>query len=104
MNMRFLDVLGDELAVVWDDGHESYYPLPDLRKNCPCAVCAGEPDLFGRIAKPPETPLSPASFEAMGVERVGNYGLLVRWADGHSFGIWTLDRLRAACPCERCRS
>ncbi|MGH9457518.1 MAG: DUF971 domain-containing protein [Thermoanaerobaculia bacterium] len=104
MNLQFLEVLGNELAVVWDDGHESYYPLGELRRNCPCAVCAGEPDLFGRVARPPKAPLSPAAFEAHGVERVGNYGLVVRWGDGHSFGIWTLDRLRAACPCQDCRS
>ncbi len=36
-------------VVVWDDGHESYYPLEDLRRACPCAVCSGEPDLFGRM-------------------------------------------------------
>lgn len=102
MNPTFLQVLGSELAVVWIDGHESFYRLEDLRKQCPCAVCSGEPDLFGRIGKGPAPALSPRSFEVTSVERVGNYGIQLNWADGHSFGIWTLERLREACPCVLC--
>ncbi len=102
MNPTFLQVLGNELAVVWADGHESFYRLEDLRKQCPCAVCSGEPDLFGRIGKGPTPTLSPRSFEITSVERVGNYGVQMNWADGHVFGIWTLERLRDACPCPAC--
>lgn len=102
MNPTFLEVLGTELAVVWSDGHESFYALDELRKRCPCAVCAGEADLFGRLAKGPAQSLSPRSFQISSVERVGNYGVQMNWADGHSFGIWTLDRLRDACPCQAC--
>lgn len=102
MSLQFLDILGSELAVVWTDGHESYYPLENLRRNCPCAVCAGEPDLFGRTARGPAPQYSPSSFDLAGVERVGHYGISLRWADGHAFGIWTLDRLREACPCPDC--
>ena len=39
-------VLGDLFVVVWSDGHESYYPLEELRRACPCAGCSGEPDLY----------------------------------------------------------
>jgi hypothetical protein len=28
-------ILGDLLVVVWSDGHESYYPLEQLRRGCP---------------------------------------------------------------------
>ena len=102
MNPTFLEILGTELAVVWSDGHESFYSLEELRRRCPCAVCAGEPDLFGRIGKGPAQTLSPRSFQAASVEKVGNYGVQLNWADGHTFGIWTLDRLRDACPCPAC--
>ena len=102
MNPTFLEVMGTELAVVWSDGHESFYSLEELRRRCPCAVCSGEPDLFGRLAKGPGQTLSPRSFQATSVERVGNYGVQLNWADGHTFGIWTLDRLREACPCPAC--
>lgn len=103
MQIQFLDVLGSELAVVWDDGHESYYPLEALRRHCPCAHCAGEPDLFGRLARGPEPVYGDRSFQLGEVARVGNYGIQPRWADGHDFGIWTMERLREVCPCSACR-
>lgn len=96
---KFYEVIGQELAVVWSDGHESYYPLESLRRSCPCAGCSGEPDLFGRIAKGPDTPYQPSSFEVASIERTGNYGMQINWADGHIWGIWTFDRLRDQCPC-----
>jgi DUF971 family protein len=34
---------------------------------------------------------------------VGAYGLRIDWSDGHDTGIYTFDRLRAACPCQTCR-
>ncbi len=96
---KFHEVIGNELVVVWSDGHESYYALETLRRQCPCAVCSGEPDLFGRIQRGPEQELTPRSFELLSVERSGNYGLQLNWADGHAWGIWTFENLRRACPC-----
>ena len=90
-------VVGEFFVVVWDDGHESYYPLEDLRRACPCAVCSGEPDLFGRISGGLPQRYTPASFVLQSVEVVGNYALQPTWADGHSYGIWTHERLRAFC-------
>ena len=42
--------IGDELAVAWSDGAESFLKLEMLRRACPCAACGGEPDVLGRIA------------------------------------------------------
>ncbi len=95
-------MLGDLLVVVWDDGHESYYPLESLRRACPCASCSGEPDLFGRMAMGPKPRYIAASFQLASVTQVGNYALQPNWSDGHTYGIWTFDRLRAACPCAEC--
>lgn len=95
-------LLGDLLVVVWDDGHESYYPLEDLRRACPCAACSGEPDLFGRMSKGPAPRYTPASFQLASVIPVGNYALQPNWGDDHTYGIWTYERLRAACKCEAC--
>ena len=89
--------LGDLFVVVWDDGHESYYPLEELRRACPCAACSGEPDLFGRMAGGLPQRYTPASFTLHSVERVGNYAIQPNWADGHAYGIWTYERLRAFC-------
>ena len=38
------------------------------------------------------------------VEAVGGYGITVEWEDGHHYGIYTWEYLRALCPCEPCRS
>ena len=95
-------VVGDLLAVVWDDGHESYYPLEALRRACPCAGCSGEPDLFGRMSAGPPPRYTPASFQVQSVIPVGNYALQPNWADGHSYGIWTYDSLRTFCGCGEC--
>jgi DUF971 family protein len=95
-------ILGSLLVVVWDDGHESYYPLEDLRRACPCATCSGEPDLFGRMAFGPKPQYSLKSFQLDSVERVGNYALQPNWSDGHTYGLWPHDKLRAFCRCEEC--
>lgn len=104
MRPEMLQVVGTELAVVWDDGHESYYPLESLRRACPCAYCSGEPDLFGRISRGRVEQLSPAAFVLRDVEVIGNYGVQPNWNDGHTFGIWTYDALRSLCSCDRCVS
>lgn len=97
-------VVGNSLVVVWQDGHESYYLLEQLRRECPCANCAGEPDLFGRIARGAPQRYAPESFQLRQIEAVGNYALLPKWADGHDWGIWTFERLRAMCDCEECKA
>jgi DUF971 family protein len=32
------------LRIIWDDGHQSDYPLAILRSYCPCSVCGGRGD------------------------------------------------------------
>jgi DUF971 family protein len=103
MRAKTVQVLGSLLVVVWDDGHESYYPLEELRRACPCAACSGEPDLFGRMAGGGPQRYGPRSFELNEVEWIGNYALQPNWADGHTYGIWTFERLREVCPCDVCR-
>src|SRR5438045_4396621 len=80
--------IGDELAVVWNDGTESYFNLELLRRACPCAACGGEPDVLGNIARP-HVSYTEKSFQLTGFEIVGGYALQTRWADGHSNGIYS---------------
>jgi DUF971 family protein len=84
-----------ELGIVWDDAHESYYPGHCLRCVCGCAQCVDENT--GR--KMLEDNRVPADVHALEVLPVGNYGLSIRWSDGHETGIYDFDRLRRICPC-----
>jgi DUF971 family protein len=101
-SVRQAMVVGDEVVVVWGDGHESYYPGAPLRKACSCAVCKGEQHLFGRSTLPTLKAMKPEAFSPVSVRLVGNYGLQVTWGDGHDHGIYMLADLRAACPCAEC--
>jgi DUF971 family protein len=51
----------------------------------------------------PKPRYTPSSFQLDNVTTVGNYALQPNWADGHNYGMWTYDRLRATCPCDECR-
>ncbi|MEP6937390.1 MAG: DUF971 domain-containing protein [Chthoniobacterales bacterium] len=88
-----VQLIGDELAIQWSDGNESYLPLPFLRRACPCAACGGEPDVLGNIERPNVT-YTPHSFQLSGWQLVGGYALQPRWLDGHSTGIYSFQYLR----------
>lgn len=91
---KTVEPIGDELAIVWSDGAESYLKLSDMRRLCPCAECSGERDLLGRLAKPPARPLTTESFKVRGASPVGGYALQVFWGDGHSDGLYVYTKLR----------
>lgn len=99
---QILQPIGTDLVVVWGDGHESYYAFRWLRDHCPCASCSGEPDLFGRLSFGMPQEKSANAYQLASLERVGQYGVQLNWQDGHTWGIWTFDRLRSACSCAEC--
>ncbi len=101
--MRPADVqqIGEELAIKWEDGSESFIPLERLRRACPCAECKGEMDVMGNLYKGPERPLTPAAFRLVRLERVGTYALQPVWGDGHATGIYSFEYLRRAAEGER---
>ena len=96
--MRPVDVqtIGEELALKWEDGSESFISLERLRRACPCAGCQGERDVMGNLYRGPERPLSPAAFQLVRLERGGTYAVQPVWGDGHATGIYSFDYLRAA--------
>ena len=97
--MRPLDiqVIGEELAIRWDDGTESFIPLVKLRQACPCASCKGEVDILGNLHKGPQQMLSSESTRLLRLTPVGGYALQPVWADGHSSGLYPYDQLAALC-------
>jgi DUF971 family protein len=85
--------IGDELAIAWNDGKESFFNLETLRRVCPCAACGGEPDVLGNISRP-RVSYTEKSFQLAGFDLVGGYALQPRWADGHGSGIYSFTYLR----------
>jgi len=89
----------NRLLIMWDDGHQSRYAPFELRLACPCAQCVDE--LTGQRVIRPEH-VAP-DIRPQEMRPVGRYGVSFQWSDGHGTGIYTFERLRELCQCERCR-
>ncbi|MBN1666118.1 MAG: DUF971 domain-containing protein [Anaerolineales bacterium] len=90
----------------WKDGHTSVYHFSLLRYACPCAECRGGHDNMTGVPDPevfdlPEEDSPRTRLEK--IEAVGAYAITIEWQDGHHFGIYNWDYLRALCPCPYCR-
>ena len=96
--MKPLDIqqVGNELAVKWENGEESFIRLENLRRACPCAGCKGEMDIMGNLYKNPDQPLTGKAFELVKFFTVGGYAIQPVWADGHNTGIYSFDYLHRA--------
>ena len=84
-----------EVAIKWCDGKESFINLILLRKACPCAWCSGEKDVFGNVYKGQKKTLPSHAYIINSYEEVGLYGLRLFWKDGHSDGIYTVEKMKA---------
>jgi DUF971 family protein len=88
-----IDIIGEELAIAWNDGQESFFKLEHLRRGCPCAVCQGEADVLGSVERPERT-FQENSFRLQTLRSVGGYALQPLWQDGHSTGLFSFSYLR----------
>lgn len=93
LELRNAQLIGNELALAWNDETESYFALEFLRRACPCAACGGEPDVLGNISRP-QVNYTDQSFQLVSFDLVGGYAVQPRWADGHSSGIYSFTYLR----------
>lgn len=86
------------LGISWSDGHESMYDTTYLRDQCTCANCmdewTGERKIIPGMLPKTVTPIT--------IDSVGQYGLMIKWSDGHSTGIYTFENLRKLCQCVDC--
>ncbi len=88
------EIVNDFLLVSFDDDTEAIIGLQILRDNCPCALCAGETDVFGNVYKGPPQKTTDSSYQVHSIEAVGYYGLRPRWKDGHNSGIFTAELIQ----------
>ena len=65
-----IQVIGDQLAIKWDDGSETFLGLEKMRRHCPCASCAGETDIMGNVYKGPDRALGPDAFRLVRLEAI----------------------------------
>ena len=78
------------LAVRWNDGAESSYPVRLLRTSCPCAVCVNE----WTGEKLLDDSRVPKDVKPLKLYSVGRYAMGVHWSDGHKTGIYSYEYLR----------
>ncbi len=89
-----MQLIGDTLAIAWDDGAETYLSCELLRRRCPCAACGGERDVLGREYKGPPITYKPESFQIAQFQSVGDYAVNFVWKDGHNSGIYPYPFLK----------
>lgn len=88
-----LQLIGQEVAIVWDDGQESYLTFEKLRAASPSASNQGEQDILGNRYGG-DGPKQFAGVTVIGWERVGNYAIRFDFSDGHRTGLYSFDYLR----------
>jgi DUF971 family protein len=88
-----IQMVGDEIAIVWSDGGESFLRQDLLRRASPSAETQGERDVFGNQYGG-QGKASHADVRVLGWEQIGNYALRFDFSDGHRTGLYTYDYLR----------
>ncbi len=89
------------IVITWNDGHEGLYFADHLRKHCPCAACAKQPQessepLFKIYGQ------NPKEVKFTGWQRMGRYAVEFHFNDGHNTGIYPYQLLRELCQCDLC--
>lgn len=76
-----------ELRIRYDDGVLAVFPVGELRQACPCAGC--------RSRREQSLDVGPGDAVAVtDAELHGNWGIAIRWSDGHDTGIYAWEHLR----------
>ncbi len=89
-----IQLIGEEVAVRWDDGSETYHRMDRLRSLSPSAETAGERDLFGKDIGGNQRGRDFSGVTVTAWNRVGSYAIQFRFSDGHNTGLYTFDYLR----------
>jgi DUF971 family protein len=88
-----IQMIGDEIAIAWSDGGESYIRHDLLRRASPSAETQGERDVFGNQYGGGGG-ADYSGVQVLGWERIGNYAIRFEFSDGHRTGLYTYDYLR----------
>ncbi len=88
-----IQLIGTEVAIVWNDGAETYYAMEALRAASPSAQNIGERDILGNQYGG-DGPKKFPGVTVTGWEQVGNYAIRFDFSDGHRTGLYSYDYLR----------
>ena len=88
-----IQMIGDEVAIAWSDGAETYFAAERLRAASPSAETQGERDIFGQQYGGGGDRKF-AGVHVLAWEKVGNYAIRFDFSDGHRTGLYTFDYLR----------
>lgn len=88
-----IQIIGLEVAILWEDGVETYFSFEQLRAASPSAETQGERDIFGQQYGGGGAKKFPG-VEVLGWEQVGNYAFRFDFSDGHRTGLYSYDYLR----------
>lgn len=90
---KTIQAIGTDIAIVWEDSVESYYPMEILRAASPSAENRGEPDVLGNIIGGSDQKEFPG-VTVTGWVPVGGYALQFHFSDGHQTGLYSFSYLR----------
>ncbi len=85
--------IGNDVAIAWSDGGESFISHELLRRASPSASNMGEHDVFGNKYGG-EAKADHAGVRVVGWQQIGNYAIRFDFSDGHGSGLYTYDYLR----------
>lgn len=96
-----LDLKKDKgLAIRWQDGTSSYFPIAYLRRMSPSADMRQlRSDMeTNPLTVLPSGPSQSESIQAVDAELVGNYAIRITFSDGHNTGLYSWSYLREIAP------
>lgn len=88
-----IQLIGNEVAILWADGAESYFTFEKLRAASPSAANVGETDILGNKYGG-NGPKTFPGVQVTGWVQVGNYAIRFDFSDGHNTGLYSYDYLR----------
>ena len=91
--LAHIAAIGNEIAIAWEGGGESFISMEKLRAASPSAENVGEQDLLGNTYGGTAQKQFPG-VTVKGWRMVGGYAVQFDFSDGHSTGIFPFDLLK----------
>lgn len=90
-----IQLIGQEIGIVWDDGTEDFYLCDQLRAASPSAETQGERDILGQTHGGSSPGRDFSGVMVTGWQLVGNYAVRFDFSDGHRTGLYSFDYLKS---------